>query len=67
MADRQRGGRLRGRVRGSDEGPEQRFSSMDWSQMDPYEEGQMRDIRNEERDIFGEMASELLEGEYTAP
>lgn len=40
---------------------------MDWSQMDPYEEGQMRDIRNEERDIFGEMASELLEGEYTAP
>ncbi len=40
----------------------QRPGAQDWSQLEPYEEGRAGDLPTDDRALFGDFASQLLEG-----
>lgn len=40
----------------------ERSGQLDWSQLEPFEEGRAGDLPNDDRALFGDFASQLLEG-----
>lgn len=59
MGERAARGREPSRRRGT---TEQRTEQLDWSQFEPFEEGRAGDLPNDDKALFGDFASQLLEG-----